>query len=95
MRDLLLEFGDVFALASTKLGSIDVVQHQIDTGEQLPISTNQLIAFLLPCARLLMNLYRTCYSEESSGHPVVHGQVQWCWLTRRMALPDFALIIAS
>ena len=78
MRDLLLEFGDVFALASTKLGSIDVVQHQIDTGEQLPISTNQLIAFLSPCARLLMNLYRTCLqrrvtwtSSSSWASPVV------------------------
>ena len=33
----MLEFGDVFALDSTELGSTDVVQHQIDTGEQLSI----------------------------------------------------------
>ena len=37
LRDLLLEFDDVFALDSTELGSTDVVQHRIDTGDQLPI----------------------------------------------------------
>ena len=33
MRDLVLEFADVFALDSTELGSTDLVTHHIDTGD--------------------------------------------------------------
>ena len=37
MRDLVLEFADVFALDSTELGSTDLVTHHIDTGDSPPI----------------------------------------------------------
>ena len=37
MRDLVLEFADVFALDSTELGSTDLVTHHIDTGDSRPI----------------------------------------------------------
>ena len=37
IRSLLMEYEDVFALDPSELGSTDVIQHEVDTGDSLPI----------------------------------------------------------
>ena len=37
LKNLILEFHDVFALTDVELGCTDLVEHQIDTGNQAPI----------------------------------------------------------
>ena len=37
IRDLVLEFADVFALGAAELGSTDLVTHTIDTGDSPPV----------------------------------------------------------
>lgn len=68
IRELLLEYHDVFALNDNELGETDVVTHSIDTGSAPPVkSTPRRLAYSLhkELEKEMDNLLQTCCIELS------------------------------
>ena len=60
-RTLLREFRDVFAMNDNELGQTHLVQHEIDTGDTLPIKLAHPIDLHLERSLWLRRRLRTCW----------------------------------
>ena len=88
-RTLLREFRDVFAMNDNELGQLHLVQHEIDTGDTLPI---KLAPHRLHLKRLLWlrRRLRTCWHETLSDHQTARTVRQSFSLPRRMGAIECA-----
>ena len=87
-RTLLREFRDVFAINDDELGQTHLVQHEIDTGDTLPIKLAP--HRLAPEKITVVILLRTCWHKTLSDHQTAPTRHQSFSLPRRKRAIDCA-----
>ena len=89
---MLSDFADVFALSEEELGTTNVVQHSVDTGDSAPLKQppRRVPYSMRGKVAELVNTMLECGSPQ-----VVHGPVQLCSCPTVMEAPGFAWTIVD
>jgi hypothetical protein len=80
--DLVNEFGDVFALSLADLPGTTVCEHEIDTGDALPVRQRAYKASPVAQKEIMRQVDEML--EAGIIRVAVYGRVPWCWSRRKM-----------